>query len=401
MKQTSSNFYDYIIWAVDDFNSLALLRQLGQNKDARILFLIIGNKKYAYSSKYCKSFIETKSIEEGFDYLINNFEKTNVKPIIFTSGDNVMVFMDKHRNDLEARFVVPGCHKQGDTEFYTDKYNMWTMAKNVGMFVPDCILATKRNYEQISDLKYPCLIKPSHETPGYYNEFKFKICKNKKQLDKTFKYVRNESVFVIQELIRCKQQLLVYGCRTTEGEILLAGSMLVDRFSETGSSSRGTIDSGLFGLIKKDLLNSFLENIDYCGLFSFEFGVVDNKAYFFEINLRNDGTSNFFYQSGSNIPLAFANSICKNVDKKLVASKQGIAIDDLFDYENVIKKRIRKKEWKSDFKRASYFKYFDQNDLIPYKLAKRKSRTQMIKDILLKKYRIYFVHILTKIGLKK
>ena len=65
---------DYIIWAVDDFNSLALLRQLGQNDNASILFLIIGKKKYAFKSKYCKEYIETEGLDDGLAYLKANFK---------------------------------------------------------------------------------------------------------------------------------------------------------------------------------------------------------------------------------------------------------------------------------------------------------------------------------------
>ena len=392
---------DYIIWAVDDFNSLALLRQLGQNTKAEVLFLIIGKKNYAYSSKHCKTFVETKDIEEGFQFLVSNFNDCCKKPIIFTSGDNVMVFMDRHRTELEKHFFIPGCSAKGKTEFYTDKFNMWEAAKTVGMNVPKCVLSTKTSFIKIDNITYPCLIKPSHETPGYYNEFKYKICQSEKQLKRTFKYVRNESVFVIQELIKCDQQLLIYGCRSVNRGTVLAGSMLVDRFSETGSSSRGTIDSGLFGLIERELIDKFLNFIDYYGLFSFEFGVKDGKAYFFEINLRNDGTSNFFFQSGANIPLIYAKSIVGDSVQTNVACKNGIAIDDLYDYENVIKKRISKKEWKIDFNNASFFKYYDKNDVTPYEIAKKGSRKQMFKDIFIKKYRIYIVYLLTKFGLKK
>ena len=391
-----------IVWAIDDFNAMALLRQLGQTKDGKILFLIVGSKKYAYKSKYCKEYIETSSIEDGCNYLLNNFKDTNNKPIIFTSGDNVMVFIDQHKKELESYFCLPGCAKQGDTEFYTDKYNMWSVAKNVGMVVPNCVQISKLEKDKLSNITYPCLIKPSHETPGLYNEFKFRICKTEKDLIKTLKYVRETSLFVVQEFVECKHQLLIYGCRTIKGEVVISGSMLVDRFSETGSSSYGVIDKGTFGLIDLEVVKKFVNDINYVGLFSFEFGVFNNKAYFFEVNLRNDGTSNFFFQSGANIPLYLAYSfVDKNDENVCITSNKGIAIDDLYDYENVIKKRIDKKEWYKELDEANYFKYYDKNDVEPFLEAKKCSKKQMKKDILLKKYRLIIVYIFGKLGLKK
>ena len=392
----------FIIWAVDDFNALALLRQLGQSTNATILFLIIGKKRYAYRSKYCHNYIETESLEEGYEYLLGNFNNLNDKPVIFTSGDNVMVFMDSHKEELEKRFYVPGCTKKGDTTFYTDKYNMWAVAKKVGMSVPKCIQIKKSDVPSLTGILYPCIIKPSHETPGYYNEFKFMICKNGKKFFNTMKRVRESSVFVVQELIVCKKQLLVYGCRTKSKKVIISGSMLVDRFSETGSSSHGEIQPGLHNLIEESLIEKFLDEIDYVGLFSFEFGVFDGKAYFFEINLRNDGTSNFFFQSGSNIPLILGYDFL-NLDYDGICHKSnpGIAIDDLYDYENVLKKRLSKRQWNDEYKDANYFKYYDGDDVEPYAIAKAGSKKQMRIDIFLKKHRLFIVNVLSKLGLRK
>ena len=393
---------NFIVWAIDDFNAMALMRQLGQHKDANILFLIIGSKRYAYKSKYCTNFIETKNLDDGFNYLKEHYTSESEKPILFTSGDNVMVYLDSHREEIEKHIFLPGCIKKGDTEYFTDKYNMWSVAKKVGMNVPGCILVSKKDANSLSNINYPCLIKPSHETPGFYNEFKFKMCKNEKKLKRTLKYVRESSSFVVQDFVKCENQLLVYGCRTPQKEAVICGSMLVDRYSETGSSSHGIIKSDLFGLIDKKLIEAFLNEIDYVGLFSFEFGVKDNKAYFFEINLRNDGTSNLFFQSGANIPLYLAYSfVGKDCSELNIKSNSGEAIDDLFDYENVIKRRISKKQWKRDLDNSSYFKYFDKGDLEPYFIAKKCSKKQMVKDILLKKYRLFIVYWFSKLGLKK
>lgn len=393
---------NFIIWAIDDFNALSLIRQLGQCDNANILFLIIGKKKYAYKSKYVTKYVETKNLYEGLDYLKANFSSSVRKPVLFTSGDNVMVFLDNHREELDTLIYTPGCVKSGDTEFYTDKYNMWSIAKKVGMVTPACFLISKSDCENLPNISFPCLIKPSHETPGLYNEFKYRVCRNKKELIHTLKYVRNTSCFVVQDYIECENQLLVYGCRTPQKKTVICGSMLVDRYSETGSSSHGIIRQDMFGIMNENLITRFLDEIDYVGLFSFEFGVLNKIAYFFEINLRNDGTSNFFFQSGANAPLYLAYSFL-DMDSSEISIKcnEGMAIDDLYDYENVVKKRITKKEHQRDLENSSYFKYYDSNDVEPYLEAKKSSKKQINKDIFLKKHRLFIVYLFSKLGLKK
>ena len=113
-----------IVWGVDGFNTLALLRALGQD-DLDLLFLIKGQAGFATKSKYCKSYVETNSIKDGYNYLINCFQNEPLKPIIFTSGDDIMVFIDQHKNEMEQYFILPGSSKQGDTEKYTEKNNIF------------------------------------------------------------------------------------------------------------------------------------------------------------------------------------------------------------------------------------------------------------------------------------
>lgn len=52
-------------------------------------------------------------------------------------------------------------------------------------------------------------------------------------------------------------------------------------------------------------LKVFINSIGYVGPFSVELGHSNNKNYFFEINLRNDGTSHYFYKAGIYIPYFF------------------------------------------------------------------------------------------------
>lgn len=49
--------------------------------------------------------------------------------------------------------------------------------------------------------------------------------------------------------------------------------------------------------INANLIQSFLDRVDFVGLFSVEYLVYQGKAYFIEVNWRNDGTSHLFFSS--------------------------------------------------------------------------------------------------------
>lgn len=389
-----------IVWGADGFNTLGLMRELG-NTEIDLIFLIKGRAGFASKSKYCNKFIETQTIKDGYDHLLKNYTDEETKPIIITPGDDIITFIDRHKEELEKYFIVTGTSKKGDTERYTDKNNMTALAEEIGILCPRSEPMTKGS--DISNVEYPCLIKPSHEKPGHYNEFKFKVCKNKRSLKRTLRCVREDSEFILQQYIPKQLDLLVYGGRMWDGKTVIAGAFIRDRWADSGSSSHGYFSKEVPKCADVSKIREFLERIDYYGPFSFEYGMLDDKAYFFEVNLRNDGTSHYFYQAGANIPLAYVYSAAgldySNIPTEVVGTPW--FIDELFDVENVILGKIKRKVWKKDMAEATVFKYYDKDDVAPYEIAKKGKNIQIIKDIILKRFRLYIVFILDKLGLRK
>lgn len=389
-----------IVWSIDDFNTLGLMRELGKF-DLNLLFLIKGVAGYASKSKYCLNYVETQSVEEGYQYLLHNFKNEKYKPIIIISADDIVSYLDYHREEAEQYFIIPGCRTVGNTEKFTDKNTMTALANEIGILCPQSMLLKWDS--NIECVKYPCLIKPSHQKTGHYNEFKFKICKSEKELKKTLKYVHHDSVFILQKYIPKEKDLLIYGGRMADGNIVLAGAMIRDRMADSGSSSHGLMTANIPKCVDTSKIREFIEKIDYYGLFSFEYGMVGEKAYFFEVNLRNDGTSDYFNQAGANIPLAYVYS-CAGIDYSKISTKvkkDVWFIDEVFDFENVLKRDVSKKQWKKDKDEATIFKYYNEDDLEPWRMVNSSRYIQMLKDILLKKYRIYIVYILDTLGLGK
>ena len=92
--------------------------------------------------------------------------------------------------------------------------------------------------------------------------------------------------------------------------ILIPGVFKKLRWDESNDGSYGYLMPFKYDNNYK-AIRLFLESINYVGLFSFEFGECEDILYFYEANLRNDGTSHYFYQSGSNVIAAFCLSMFK------------------------------------------------------------------------------------------
>jgi len=389
-----------IVWSIDDFNTLGLMRELGQS-DLDLVFLIKGHAGFAAKSKFCKHYIETDSIEHGYRYLLEKYKEESCRPIIITSSDEIITYIDQHRAELEQYFLLPGSTRQGNIEKYIDKNEMTVLAEKIGILCPRS--RELRKGMPVDGISYPCLIKPSHQKPGHYNEFKFKICKNEATLRRTLHFVRPDSVFILQEFIPKKLDLLVYGSRMWDGNTVIAGAFVRDRWADSGSSSHGYLSEEIPACADLSKIEEFLERIEYYGLFSVEYGLHDGNAYFFEINLRNDGTSHYFYQAGANLPLAYVYSSAgldySQIPTKVVGKRW--FVDELYDVENVLLGKISRKKWKQDMGEASVFKYQDKDDNEPYKMVKKGQVRQILQDIILKRFRIYIVFVLERFGLRK
>lgn len=390
-----------IIWGADDFNTLGLLRQLSR-PEVELFFLIRGKPSYASMSKYCRNSHQVDSLDDGKKYLLQNFSSEEYKPIIIASSDGIITYIDQHRYELEPYFILPGTIQSGLIGKYIDKNNMGELANQHGFLCPKSQFIKWDS--DISNIEYPCIIKPSHEQPGFYNEFKFKLCRNPRELKNVLCNVRKNSEFILQQYIEKELDLLVYGARLRNGKTILAGAFIRDRWADSGSSSHGYLTDKIPLSANVEGINSFLSSIDYYGPFSFEYGLIGDKAYFFEVNLRNDGTSHYFYQAGANIPLAYVYS-CIGIDYSIVPTSVKATpqyyIDELFDVENVLHRRLSYKQYKKDKQKATIFKYFDVNDIEPWQYVKKRRFKIIVKDIILKKYRLYIVRILERWGLRK
>lgn len=389
-----------VIWGVDDYNVLGIYRQLRDIYD--ITFIVFQGVKHCASlSKYCTKLVELSTLNEGLDYLLSNFNDEYNKAVIINSNDLIAEFLDLHRAELSKYFVVPGTSSAGLLKKIDNKVTMTAIAKELGFDVPESMACnSETNFKNVS---YPCLLKPTNQTLGRYNEFKFKICENAKQLKRTMRYVRKDSTFILQQYIPKESVALVYGCRTLDGKVNLAGVLLKDRFCDNGDGSHGVLISNLPAYIKADLIEKFMANVDFYGLFSVEYLVYKGTAYFIEVNWRNDGTSHLFYQAGANMPLLWVKSSLgedfKDVSVKV--APQSFFIDEIFDEENVNKNVVSRDQWQREREIATVFKYYDPEDMVPFEAVKKGKKKKLLLDSIVAKNRLYIVYILDKLGIRR
>lgn len=303
---------DALVIGADHYNTLWLVRSLGM-AHLHPVCVVMSEKTTSFvgASKYCEKCYIVSSYEKALNIMMSLKVKHRL-PVI-ASGDEAAAFLDKHYDELSKKYILHNCsNKGGQILHWMDKGYMLQQASASGFTIPftKTLKLDERLY--LNDIPFPCLIKP--EVSALASKKNFRICNTIGDLQMAISEIKSQcTCVVVQEYIRPQYEYLVYGVRTMQNEIIISGGLRkIHTCSDTSnmgmmsyaySSSDVPLQLGTFSTIK-----NFLSDLDYHGVFSVEFMITENKAYFLEINLRNDGTIYCTTQSGVNIPALWAMS---------------------------------------------------------------------------------------------
>lgn len=398
MTQELYRFYVVVIWGADNYNALGLLRQLGSS-DLFLIFANTGsNNRCASVSKYCKKYVEIKVNEYAIDKLVELLPNTPKKGVLIPSGDITAEYVDKNSQKLLSFFHISGTRESGLLTAIDNKVIMNRLASNHGFNVPPFMLYTRNTSTISEEIVFPSIIKPIFSNNGII-EFKYKILRSIEELNRFRTLLNPKNTYILQTYIKKQKDILVYGVRLNNGRLILAGQFIKDRWSDDGGGSHGLLTSELPNGLNVDGIKTFLDEIDYRGLFSVEYGLNNDNYFFYEFNLRNDGTSHLFYQAGANLPLIWVFDCLGIPNNDISPRVNGIHwnINELYDIANVFSGNISLRRYIGDRKNADIFHFYDKDDLRPWKYSRIKALYDVPFRNFLKRTRPYIAYILNKI----
>lgn len=385
-----------IIWGADNYNTLGLLRQLA-NSELQVCFANTGRKQLcASASKYCTQYVEIPINTEGLQYLIKLVSSLSGRPVLIPAGDATAEFVDQNKKQLLNYFILSGTVEQGLLTKVDDKNVMSELARRHKFNVPYSIPYTTETIVP-DDFIFPAVLKPVITSNGV-NEFKYRVINDIESLNHFKHYLNPANTYILQQFIPKTNDILIYGVRLTGGEVFLAGRYIKDRWSDDGGGSHGRIVVDIPVEFNLNGIKSFLEEIDYHGLFSVEYGLSNEIPWFYEFNLRNDATSHLFYQAGANLPLKWCYD-CLGITKSVSTAVEGEHwnINEIYDITNVFKGHISYAEYRRQRRQANVFHYFDAIDKRPYKIVRSKALFDVPFRMLLKPLRPYLAWMIRKL----
>jgi D-aspartate ligase len=203
---------------------------------------------------------------------------------------------------LNKMYYTPTVKK--DIEELMDKSCQTEIAKVCGLNIPKSMVMRKGDKIIWND--FPCIIKPIKSFIGG-GKSDIHIASSYEELCNDFNNTVAETIQV-QKYIKKRIEYQIIGCSLNAGEICIIPGY-TDIIRQPQNTNTGYLRYSPIVKLDIDLekIRAFIRNIGYSGLFSVEFiRAEDNKDYFLEINMRNDGNAYCVTAAGVNLPYIWA-----------------------------------------------------------------------------------------------
>ena len=213
------NGHIVIVFALEHYNPLGMIRSLGENGINPVYFSIKRRQEVATHSKYISKLYRANSVEEGYQLLIKeygNFDYEH-RPILVFSDDKTIGYFDLHYNEIKDKFICYNAGRSGRINEFMDKKNILELAKKYGFNVLDSYVVKKG--EIPNGLVYPIITKDISPNSGSWKSDVF-ICQNEVDLKKAYETITSPEV-LIQRFVNKKNEYALEGFCINHGDEMM------------------------------------------------------------------------------------------------------------------------------------------------------------------------------------
>lgn len=359
--------HKFIVFALDHYNPLGMIRTLGENGIAPIYIAVKHWIDLGVKSKYVSCVHKVDSVEEGYRILLKEYGNEKIKPFLLTSDDRTTGYLDERYDELKDKFILFNAGEAGRITEFMDKEKVLELAKKHGLKVLDTRVLNKG--EIPADLDYPIITKSISPNVGGWKS-DVHICKSKEELEKAYETIESPLVLA-QKFIEKKNEFCLDGFSANKGKDFFVGIASTYKYLIPGYYSPYM---DVFNFTNEEMrksLNSMMEEIGFEGVFSIEFLIDEYDNYWFcEINFRNSTWS--YASTVAGMPLAYlwARTMLEGKipeDAEKVIPEGFTAMVEPIDYSKRIELGLcTPGEWLADFKKTNCGFYYSADDLEPF-----------------------------------
>lgn len=366
LKEKVGN-HKVIVMAVEHYNTLGLIRSLGEQGLSPIYIAIKGKAKVASTSKYVNICHYADDSAQAYSILIDNYRDENNKAFVLCIDDKTISYMDDRYDELKDYFYFFNAGSAGRVNKYMDKLNILEAAEQCGLKTLRAYRC--KNGELPGEIRYPVITKAISPVVGGWKS-DVHICNSETELLEAYKSIEAPEVLV-QEYIEKKNEYCLEGFSANHGKDMLVTiastyNYLLPNYYSPYMTVRNMDDKELH-----EKLNDLMKFIGFEGIYEIEFLIdQDDTLYFGEINFRNSTWSYASTVAGMNLPALWIEA---TIDGKMPENayvkieKPFTAMVEPIDYgKRVDTGKITYAEWLGDFKDAKCLYYYSEEDREPY-----------------------------------
>lgn len=361
------NQYTFIVFGVEHYNPLGVIRSLGEYGIKPIAIVIKNKIKITSKSRFISKLFLVDSIEEGYQILLTQYGNTKEKKtFLYSCDDKIETFLDAHYEELKNKFYFFNAGKKGKIAYYMNKENIARIGIKYGLNVLP-IYVTKKGVIP-DELEYPVITKAIASTVGAWKDDVF-ICHSQKELITAFAKIQSPIV-LLQKYIKKKNEYCIEGISVAQGKEIFLAILSTYNYLLPESYSPYMTVQNFDNLKLQEKLSKLFEDIGFEGIYEVEFLIDQNdKLYFSEINFRNSTWSYAATCAGMNLPVLWAKSmlngkIVEDSYKKI--PKEFTAMVETNDFKvRVCGKKIGFFKWLKDFKNSNCRYYLGKKDIKP------------------------------------
>jgi D-aspartate ligase len=354
-----------IVFGNDHTNSVGVIQSLGK-AGYRSIGLVYGFKNdFVKSSNYVDYVISAKNAQECIEKLINTDLGYRKRLPIIATCDMAALTLERNSDRLKERFLFE-YSTNFSLEYIAKKENQVRMAMEAGFNVPKSWNLS--NTKQIpNDVIYPCLIKPLVSCEGAKSDIR--VCNTQKELEFNLSSLGHTKNVLLQQYIDRDYEISILGCGLSSGNCVIPAieNKLTLYPKYVGLECLANMQPLEDGLIKRSI-EKLVSLAGYVGLFSVEMMHCkkDDKFYFTEINLRNDGAESFVTKYGANLPLNHVEDLMGIPLTKQKEFHPGFYIWEMHHLSSLMCRDISILTWLKDICKSNGFLMSHTGDMKPF-----------------------------------
>ena len=358
-----------IVFGNDHTNTVGVVQALAKNGIDRIDTLLYGEVTgYVKASKYVSHLYTAPNADLCVGLLLDNVIERKSDVVIIPCSDSAAIALYANKERLQSKGFLcgGGIYKSTEVLSFFDKSTQVKNANMVGFDVPISSVINDKS-DLLQNKVYPCLIKPLVSAKGAKNQIR--ICRNYEELLKEYLSIGCSPNVILQQYIDRDYEISILGCALKDGTCVIPAveEKLTLYPKLVGLECLANIKPLTDGKIR-DNISALIKKIGYVGLFSVEMMHCkdDEKVYFTEINLRNDGAQSFILKYGVNLPLVHVYDLLGLPIPEFSDFFPGYYIWDMHHLKSLLSLDISIVQWGKEILKSKGFLMYDKKDNGPF-----------------------------------